>query len=409
MYVADRATLDTFAAELRVALAADPRLALDTEFIRERTYYPLLEVVQVAANNGALIGVLDVPALGGDLADIAEILRDTDILKILHAGSQDMEILTTLLGAPPLPVFDTQIAASFAGYALQTGYGSLVQGALSVSLAKDEGFSDWSRRPLTAAMIAYAENDVRYLHALHDRLSTALNKRNRQQWAMDQMQRTLLAATEVMPTQDLWQKVGGKQSLGSMQLSVLRELATWRDEEARHRDKPRRTVIKDEPLIEIARRGPRTARDVLELRGMPPNLGERAAQEIVERVKRGQSTPPEMRPRIESSISLDDEGANLMELLSAVVRVRAQQEGLPAALLASGDELRFFAANRRSRDRFAGPLFSGWKGDILGDDLRATLEGRKTVAWDAREGRLRLLELDSAANVSSEEEDEKLP
>ena len=404
MYIADRTSLDRFVQSLQTALEADSRLAIDTEFIRERTYHPLLEVVQIAASNGALIGVLDIPALNNDLGGIANMLLDGSILKILHAGSQDMEILTALLGAVPQNIFDTQIAASFAGYALQIGYGGLVQSVLQVQLAKDEGYADWSRRPLTAAMIAYAENDVRYLHALNTNLSENLTARNRTQWALDQMSRSLLASTETMLPQDLWQKVAGRQSLNSTQLAILRELAIWRDEEAQKRDKPRRSVIKDEPLIEFAKRTPRTARDVLELRGTPPNLGEKSAADVAERVRRGQATPPDQRPRNDAPLSLDEEGGNLIELLSAVVRIRAQQEELPASLLATSEELRNFAANRKSRDRYSGSLFTGWKGELIGGDLRETLEGQKTVAWDSRKGRLRLLELDTPFAVPEEGE-----
>ena len=403
MYVADKAALDSFSSDLRDALVADPRLAVDTEFIRERSYYPMLEVVQVAADNGNLVAVLDVPALRGDLGEIADIFRDESVLKILHAGSQDMEILAALLGQPPLPVFDTQVGAAFGGYALQMGYGALVYSVLGVTLAKDEGYADWSRRPLTSAMLTYAENDVRYLHSLHDRLTDTLTRRGRLFWAEEQMRRGLLASAEPPAPEDLWQKVSGKQGLNGMQLAVLRELAIWRDEEAQRRDKPRRTIIKDDPLIEVAKRGPRTAKDVMELRGMPPNLGEKAAGDIAERVKRGQATPPDQRPRLELPPSLDDEGANLMELLSAVVRIRAQQEGLPAPLLASGDELRAFAGSRKAKERYDGTLFQGWKGEILGNDLKETLEGRKTVAWDAKRGRLHLLELSDTGVVSAEE------
>ena len=342
----------------------------------------------MAADGGNLIGIIDVPALRGDLGSLGELLLDPSILKILHAGGQDMEILTTRLGSLPTPVYDTQVAASFAGYSLQTGYGALVQGVLGVKLSKEEGFSDWSRRPLTESMRSYAENDVRFLHAIHDQLSATLERRGRADWALEQTSRLLTHAAEEPAPEDLWRRIGGRSLLDGRGLAILRELGVWRDGEAQRRDKPRRTVIKDEALIEIARRAPKTAAEVLDLRGMPPNLGERAADQIAERVRRGIAVPEAQRPRVEASAPLDDPGASLVELLSAVVRVRAVEANLPAALLASGDDLRALAASRNNPDAFTGALFSGWRGQIVGDSLRAVIAGELAVAWDPKVGRL---------------------
>jgi ribonuclease D len=259
---------------------------------------------------------------------------------------------------------------------------------LGVRLSKEEGFADWSRRPLTESMRAYAENDVRYLHALHDKLASVLEERGRAEWATEQAQRILThAATQPTPD-DLWRRIGGRTALDGRGLAILRELGKWRDEEAQRRDKPRRTVIKDESLIEVARRAPKTAEAVLGLRGLPPNLGERTAEALSERVRRGLAVPEADRPRVESTPPLDDQGASLVELLSAVVRVRAVEENLPPALLAGGDDLRTLAANRRSRDPFTGPLFTGWRGHIIGDALRAALRGELAVAWDPQRGAL---------------------
>ncbi|WP_395140623.1 ribonuclease D, partial [Armatimonas sp.] len=221
------AELDAFCTELKGRLADDPRLALDTEFIRERTYEPVLELVQVSTADG-LIALLDIPALG-DLGALGPLLTDPDILKIFHAGGQDIEILTSLLGEMPTPFFDTQIAAAFAGYGTQVGYGALVQSVLKVRLSKEEGFSDWSRRPLTASMCSYAADDVRYLHTLHDRLMARLQRRGRAEWAQEQTVRVLTNASETTQPEDLWKKVGSKQGLNRRELAILQELALWRD------------------------------------------------------------------------------------------------------------------------------------------------------------------------------------
>ncbi len=386
LYVADADGLRELAERLEPALAADPRLAFDTEFIRERTYKPVLEIIQVATADG-FIAILDVPALGGELGVLGDLFLNPDVLKILHAGGQDMEILASRLGEPPAPVYDTQVAAAFAGYSLQTGYGALVQAVLAVRLAKDEGFADWSRRPLTPAMREYAENDVRYLHAVHDKLSAILIRRGRAAWADDQMGRSLLAGTEELPPRELWRKVGGKNVLDGRGLAVLRELAEWRDAEAHRRDKPRRSVVKDDFLIEIARRAATDAHAILTLRTAPANLGEKNAQALVEVVRRGVAVPPEERPEADALPPLDEQGTVLQEMFNTVVRLRATEESLPPSLLASGDDLRSLAAER-ARPDFEGPLFSGWRGGLVGKPLRDLLEGRLTIGYDPRRRRV---------------------
>ena len=388
LYVSDAASLSELQARLEPALAVDPRLAFDTEFIRERTYKPVLEIVQVATSDG-FIAIVDVPALRGDFGVLPALFADPNIIKIVHAGGQDMEILTNEFGATPASVFDTQVAAAFAGYSLQTGYGALVQAILTVRLAKDEGFADWSRRPLTNAMREYAENDVRYLHALHDKLQTLLEKRGRTAWAADQMNRSLLAGTEELPADELWRKVGGRNVLDGRGLAVLRELAAWRDTEAQRRDKPRRSVVKDDFLIEIARRATTDPQTIMGLRTAPQNLGEKNAQALVEVVKRGVAVLPGGRPEAETMQPLDKQGAVLQEMLNTVVRLRATEENLPPSLLASGDDLRSLAAERAAPD-YNGALFSGWRGELVGQPLRALLEGRLVIGYDTKRRRVTL-------------------
>jgi ribonuclease D len=388
LYVADARSLEALGAGLRARLENDPRLGLDTEFIRERTYAPVLEIVQVATADG-FIALLDVPALGGDLGPVGEVLRDQGVLKILHSGAQDMEILGARLGALPAPVFDTQVAAAFTGFSLQVGYGALVQGLLNVPLSKSEGFADWSRRPLTPGMLAYAEDDVRYLHALHDKLARRLDQLGRSGWAAEQTARALGGIFDEARPEDLWRRVGGRAGLDGRQLAVLRELAVWRDEEARRRDKPRRSVVKDDLLVEVARRLTRSPSEVLALRAAPPNLGERQAAQIAACVERGMNIPPGQRPRSDMAPPLDDTGAVLAELLSAVVRARALDEKLPASLIASTDDLRTLAGTRQRPD-FSGPLFSGWRGALVGDALKGVLSGQTAIRWDPAQGRVAL-------------------
>ncbi len=394
MYIDTPAALVKLTESLRDSLAHDPRLAFDTEFIRERTYAPVLEIIQVATGDGSVIAIIDVPALGGDLGGVGELLLDPGVLKLVHAGGQDMEILAARLGALPSPVFDTQVAAAFTGHSIQTGYGNLVQALLNIRLNKDEGFADWSRRPLTPSMVEYAENDVRYLPTLHTKLSGLLEKRERSQWAQEQTDRLLMTAAEEVAPIDLWRRVGGRNILDSRGLSILRELALWRDEEARRRDKPRRSVVKDDFLVELSRRAPKSTTEILALRSAPHSLGEKAAGVLVERIQRGLAVPPAERPQTETPPALDEQGSVLVELLTALVRARALETDLPSTLIANGDDLRSLAALRGRKNDVAlrdHPLLNGWRGSLVGDSLQGLLAGELAIGWDTRRNRIKLL------------------
>jgi ribonuclease D len=373
-------------AEVRESLSRDPRLALDTEFVRERSYRPWLELVQLATSDGRIV-LIDTRVLDGKLASLGQLLDDKSILKLVHAIGQDAEILHTHLGVVLEPVFDTQIASAFVGYALQTGYGKLVQSELGINLPKGDAMSDWSRRPLAGAMLDYAANDVAHLHKLHDRIGATLKSREREAWADEITAQTIRSMTGIVPPDELWRKVGGgRNTLSRKELSILRELCIWREEEARTRNKPPRSVMKDEVLVELARRAPATTRAVLDLRSVPPGLGERRAHEIVDAVKAGRAVPPDQQPAVELSPGLDDQGAALFELLSAVIRVRSIEADLPPSMIASSETLRNLAAIRRVDA--VGTLVPGWRGQIAGDDLRDAIAGRLSVAWSPDQGKL---------------------
>jgi ribonuclease D len=207
--ISDVASLERSIALWTQDTASDRRIAIDTEFIRERTYAPVLEMVQVASPNGH-IGLIDVPAIG-DLTLLWQFLDDPTLTKLVHAGNQDVEIMALAFGRPLNgPWFDTQVAGAFLGIGLQAGYGAIVQQVLHVKLDKEEGFSDWSRRPFTDSMLNYAAGDVHYLHALETWLSERLAKRGRTQWAIDQTNRILGHSADQTAPEDLWQRVGGK-------------------------------------------------------------------------------------------------------------------------------------------------------------------------------------------------------
>jgi ribonuclease D len=384
-YITTHTALEKTCAAFRTLLEHDPRLAVDTEFVTERTYAPVLELVQIASADGR-VALIDVQALGDEIDALAPIVLDDNVLKLVHAGNQDLSILRAYLGAAPGNVFDTQIAASYLGHPLQLGYGQMVRTLLRVTLEKGESYSDWTRRPLTQSMLDYAADDVRHLHAIHTKLESQLEKLGRADWVAEACASMVFAADNAIPVRELWRQFSGRTSLDRRGLAVLRELCVWRDEEAQRRNKPRRSVVKDDLLLEVARRQPSDPTAILQLRSAPPSLGERAAREIVERVKIGRAVPHDEQPEAESSVSLDDQASALHELLSAVVRVRAIEAEIAPSLLASSEALRQIAAARAEVPGMA--VFQGWRDRIVGDALRGALAGRVSVAWDTAAGRL---------------------
>ncbi len=366
--------------ELRLALGADPRLAIDTEFVRERTYAPLLEVVQLAASTGPAL-LIDAAALRGQLDPLAELLTDPSILKIFHAFAQDMEILKLVLGCEVAPVWDTQIGGAFVGLGAQVGYAGLVQAVLGERVAKGESMADWSARPMSDAMLIYAAEDVRWLHALHEEIITRLDKRGRVVWAEEQIERAAKNALDILPDAQLWQQVGGRGGLDPRQLTILQALALWRDGEAQRIDRPRRSILKDEVLIELVKRKPRSPADVLALRRVARNIGETWADQIVEVVAAALSGPVMRLPAHEAP-PLDEAGEQLLDLLNTVLKVLAREHDLPASLLATQQDLRTFV-QRRHAPAPDDVLMTGWRGDILRAPFAAVMRGELAVRWDA--------------------------
>jgi len=273
------------------------------------------------------------------------------------------------------------------GYPLQVGYVRLIEAEVGARLAKDESLSDWGRRPIPASMLAYAADDVRYLHAAHARLVEKLNRMGRAAWVDEAAEEMVRGLSEKVAPEDLWRKMARGTGLDGKGLAVLRALCIWRDDEASRRDKPRRSVMRDETLIELSRRAPKTVDSVLNLRSIPNGFGERRAAELVERIEEALAIPLAARPVMDTnSVELDDHGKALNELLSAVLRIRAIEADIAPALIATADSLRRLAASSNVAD--AARMFPGWRDALVGDDFRAALAGDLSVAWDPGLGRM---------------------
>lgn len=387
--------------ELAAELANETVLALDTEFIRERSYAPKLELVQVAARNG-VVAAIDYGKLGKRSDDpFAALLRNPAVLKVFHAAEQDLEVLQTLTGEFLAPVFDTQLAAGLAGFGAKPGYGALVESVLSLRLPKGESMTDWSMRPLTEAQLKYALDDVRHLLEVYDRLLDTLTSSERIQWAQQECDRLCRSVEAQFMAREnpetLYLRVRGRGGLGSAGLAVLRELARWREEEAMRRDRPRGSVFKDEILVEIARRSPKQAHQLRQLRGIQPRDLDRYGEDLVRLIQKALAQPRSDYPEAEPPSPPPDESTlALTDLLQAVTHLIAAESGIASSLLATNSDLQRLAEAYRRGDSLTVSCLEGWRGVLLGDRLRDVLEGRSVLGWDPKAHRLMLLSSDLA-------------
>ncbi len=375
MYVRDDEGLRALVESMR---GADV-IAVDTEFMRERTYYARLCLIQVATDDVAAI--VD-PLEGLDLEPLFAVFRDPAITKVFHAGSQDLEILVRLMGEAPAPVFDTQVAATLDGLPAQVGYQPLIKSLLGVDLAKAHTFTDWAKRPLSAEQIRYALDDVVYMPKAYRLLQQQLAAAGRLGWLADDFERMADPATYAVIPNEQYRRVKRASSLDRRSLAVLREVAAWREVEAQTRDVPKRWLVSDESLLELARRAPESAAMLRGVRGLNEQVVRRSGEAILAAVRKGKAAPDDELPRFEKRKRLEGEVDELADAMSALVRVRAKQHGVAPTLLATRADLERFAGGERE----ASALSVGWRHTLVGADLEALLEGR--IGLSVRGGRV---------------------
>lgn len=340
-------------------------MALDTEFMRERTYFARLCLVQVeAAEHIYLIDPLE----NVDLQPLADALADPAIEVLVHAGKQDLDIFNERHGVVPANVFDVQVAASFAGFGANLPYGRLVEAALGVTLEKGESYTDWCRRPLTEAQLRYAADDVRYLHGIAERLKARLQELDRLEWVREELRSSFEDASAYEAGEETaWRKVAGRGSLKPKQVSVLREVAAWRERAAAQRDLPRGWVVKDPTLIEIARRSPQTADDLRAIRGLNEKEVDRSGRELIEAIRRGKSAPPpEATPQAPRNAQI--RARMTIGLADALVRARCERADISSEAVTTRGELEAIltAAFAGTLDESSFRLLRGWRKELAG-------------------------------------------
>lgn len=357
--------------------SAFPAVAIDTEFLRERTYHARLCLVQAATPEEC--AVID-PIVIEDLSPLAALLSDETILKVFHACSQDMEVLYHAMDVLPAPIFDTQVAAAFAGERQQCAYNALVHAFCGVDLPKSESLTDWSRRPLTPEQIDYAVDDVRYLILAYDALAEKLRELGRMDWALDEMRPLERLESYVMDPRAAYKKVKRVGSLTRRQQAVARELAAWRERRAERMDVPRKWVMSDEVLVALSKRPPVTVEDFRRVRGTE-QLSERDVDAALVAVERGarcpaENLPNQVRPR---RAAASPELESVTDLMFALLRLVSERSGVATSLIASREDLLDYIDHpERSR------LRDGWRFELVGtlmDDLLSggiglTVKGR---------------------------------
>ena len=364
-------------------LAASPFLAVDTEFVREYNYYPQLCLVQVAS--AELVVCID-PMCGLDLAPLRELLYAPHSIKVMHAAHQDLEAFYHLWSDLPAPLFDTQIAAAFLGLGEQIGYANLVKHFLHLDIDKSQTRTDWRKRPFTTKQLHYAADDVRHLARIFPEISAQLASDGRLDWLMDEM-RSLFNAARYTPTpEDQWRRVKGVKNLRGVTLAIARELAAWREETAVQMDKPRRTVLSDEWLVDLARLQP-AAPDVLSsLRTPPPAMAMRQVQAIIECVQRARAMPKEQWPQFPHYQTLTAAQESLLEALWAIVKLAAVRHNITPSLLVTRGDLEHLIQGSQDID-----VLQGWRHPICGKDLLAFLQGKSQLMFV--NGHLMLMEI----------------
>lgn len=369
MYVRDDAGLRTLVDSIRGADA----IAIDTEFMREKTYFARLCLIQIATDD--VVAAID-PFAVKDLSPLFELMRDVTCTKVFHAGSQDLEIFYRLMGDVPTPVFDTQIAATLAGLPTQVGYQQLIRSLVGVELEKAHSFTDWARRPLSEDQVAYALDDVRYLTKAYRTLVETLGQGGRLGWLTEDFEHMADAATYEVVPEEQFLRVKRASALDRRSLAVLREVAAWRELEAQERDLPRKWLISDESLVEIARRTPVEKAALSAVRGVNEQVVRRSADAIIDAVKRGRALPDEDLPRIAKRKRIHGEVDELADLMSALVRLRAKEHDVAPTLLATRDDLERFAGGERDES----PLSLGWRHALIGAELESLLDGKISLA-----------------------------
>ena len=360
-----------------------PFVTVDTEFFRERTYWPVLALIQVGTPDEAR--AIDALAAGIDLSPLFALLDDERVLKVFHAARQDVEIFVHRTGRVPVPIFDTQIAAMVCGYGDSVGYERLVRDLAGGSVDKSMQFTDWMKRPLSAKQIRYALSDVTHLRAIYAQLSERLEASGRTPWLSEEMTVLTDLDTYRIDPENAWKRLRLK-TRKPRDLAMARALAAWRETAAQRDDMPRIRVLRDEALVEICAAAPRSVGDLMSLRRVAQNrVGKQRAAEIVAVLDGVRATDPSLYPLVPAQRDSRRSDEATIDLLKILLKQKCQRHGVAQKLVASSSDLEELA------DGNDVPALHGWRRQVFGDDALRLKRGE--IALTARGPEIELLEI----------------
>ena len=387
MKIHDLITTTNALAELCERLSKSEFVTVDTEFMRENTYWPELCLVQIANEKEA--AAIDPLADGIDLKPLLDLLTENEeVLKVFHAGGQDVEIIVNLTGKTPHPIFDTQIAMMAISQSEQIGYANLVESWLNISIDKGARFTDWSRRPLTDRQIEYAIGDVTHLSKIFPRMLEKLVKTGRGAWLNAEMEKLAEVSNYLTDPDQAWSRIRSP-GRNPQVLGRLKALAAWREGEAQHKNIPRGRIMRDETLADIASHPPKKQADLAKVRGLSAawrenDIGKRLMKVVEQADPLDKS---EMPAKMKRGAPLGKEGALVADLLKLLLKIRAREIDVAARLLTKADEMEALAAGLRDL-----PILEGWRYDVFGKDALELVEGK--LAFAVKSGKLTMTHID---------------
>jgi ribonuclease D len=357
---------------------AETFITVDTEFMRERTYWPELCLVQIAG--GEEVAVIDAQAAGIDLASLGVLLADPAVMKVFHAARQDIEIFVLKFGAVPRPMFDTQVAAMVAGFGDQVGYDALVSNLTGGVIDKAHRFSDWSARPLSAAQIEYAAADVTHLRTAYERLKSRLEQENRLSWVAEELAALANPDTYRTDPETVWERLRPRSNNRRF-LKTLKDVAAWREREAQRVNIPRQRLLKDEALLEIAATSPTDADSLTRVRGVSRGFAEgRSGTALLEAIAASKAVPDADLPAAGQMRDRDRPSGALVALLKVLLAAKCEQHHVAPKLLATSDDIDRLALD----DEADVPALHGWRRVVFGEDALRLKHGGIALGVDGK-------------------------
>lgn len=365
-------------ADMCARLAQHPFVTVDTEFLRESTYWPILCLIQVASDDEAAL--IDPMADGLDMAPFFELMADTSVVKVFHSARQDLEIILKLGDLIPAPLFDSQIAAMVCGYGDSISYDHLVQKICTVQIDKSSRFTDWSQRPLSDKQQTYALADVTHLRDIYKSLKAQLEQQNRTEWLTEEMAILESRGTYIVEPQDAWKRLK-MRARKPIELAVTKELAAWREAEAKSRNQPRGRIIKDDAIYELASQQPENVQALARMRALPKGFDRsKFADAVIAAVKRAKSIPSDQLPAVPRPPRRPEGASAVVELLKVLLKLVCEQHGVASKIIANVDDLEKIADS----DTADVAALTGWRRELFGEAALQVKAGRLGFALSER-------------------------